>query len=123
MRRKTNLCILAAAFIGLWACSGPTALKPTQAVQKGVATSPASSQMAPIAITQPNASVTITVSEARYHGGFSASIYTGEHCVNVAPVNGTMDLFTVSRVIGCNSVLIKVVDDVGNSASVFLRTK
>lgn len=96
--------------------------KPSQAAQRGVTTSPVSTQAAPIAIIQANASVTITASEAGYQGGFSASIYTGEHCVNVTPVSGTTNQFMVSRVIGCNRVLMKVVDDVGNASSVYLRT-
>ncbi len=120
---RASLCLLAAACTALSACSSSAALKTSQAMRRGVTTSPPSTQAEPIAITQANGSVTITASEAGYQDGFSASIYTGEHCVNVTPVNGTTNQFTVSRVIGCNRVLVKVVDDVGNASSVYLRTE
>jgi len=91
--------------------------------QPGVAISPQSSQTSPLHLTQPGGTVTLTASEAGYRGGFSASIFTGEHCVDLTPRQVTTDQFVVTRVLGCNRVLIEIVDDVGNSASAYLVTQ
>lgn len=94
-----------------------------QASPKGVIIAPSSSRGSPIQLKGPNQSVTLTATEAGYSGAFSATIITGEHCVNLTPVPGVSNQFTVTRVIGCNDVRIDIGDDVGRSASAHLVTK
>jgi hypothetical protein len=104
----------------LGGCSGNAAM---QAQPKGLIIAPASSMSSPILLKQPNQTVTLTAAEAGYAGACSATIITGEHCVDLTPVAGESNQFTVTRVIGCNDVRIDILDDVGHSASAHLVTQ
>ena len=119
--RRYQFAGIVIGLIMLGGCGGGNAAM--QASPKGVIIAPSSSRSSPIQLKGPNQSVTLTATETGYAGGFSATIITGEHCVNLAPVPGKSDQFSVTRVIGCNDVRIDIVDDHGRFASAHLVTE
>lgn len=124
MKRSFVASLLAACALApaaLAGCAG-SAHQPPVLPSTGLIINPSSSENSPISLTNPNASVTLTASESG-HTAFSASIFTGEHCVNLDRVSGSTNQFVVTRIFGCNRVLIKIVDDRGNDAPVFLVTQ
>lgn len=111
----TLLCGCAPAFYG------PPIIGPAKHL---LVLTPGSSPQSPIVLTLSDPTTTLTASELRYSGGFSATVTQGTQCISVSPVGSSTSQFTVTRTAGpCASVIVTVTDANSLASKAYLATQ